>query len=257
MLSKINLNKIIQISKSVGDDLVEYKNKNDIKFKYVDNELKTSADEFANNKIKKLLSHNFNNINIISEEDKSSKTIFNNTFTGFIIDPIDGTSSFFENFKTYVTQIAYAENGIIIIGVVYSPELDMIFFAEKGQGAYYNHNLIEPNTNVNKSILIDNTPKPSNYIKKIMKTNKIKNYYESGSIGLKISLIASNQADLMIKPDNFKIWDIAAPLAILNEVNGTLYELNKNKITIDKINKNDFIGLIACSSNINISDIKI
>ena len=70
-----------------------------------------------------------------------------------------------------------------------------------------------------------------------------------------MSYIASGIGDLMIKPDIFKIWDIAAPLVILNEMNGTLYELNKNPIKLNKINKINFIGLIACSSKINISDI--
>ena len=31
----------------------------------------------------------------------------------------------------------------------------------------------------------------------------------------------------------------------------------QNRIIIDKIDKNDFIGLIACSSKINIADIKL
>ena len=133
----------------------------------------------------------------------------------------------------------------------------MLFYGEKGKGAFYNYNLIEiDNSNPNIKI-IDNLPSPSQYIKSIMSINEITEYYESGSIGLKISLIASNNADLMIKPDDFKIWDIAAPLVILNEVNGSLYEINKNRIIIDKIDKNDFIGLIACSSKINIADIKL
>ena len=257
MNSKVNLNKMIDIAISVGNQLLEYKQKNKIKFTYVNEELKTSADEFANKQIKKLLKDNFKKYNIISEEDDSSKRIFNNQFTGFIIDPIDGTRSFFENFKTYVTQIAYAVNGTIIMGVVYAPELDKLFFAEKDQGAYFNHKLIISNNGNTKIKIIDNSPKPSNYIKKIMLNNNIKNYYESGSIGLKMSLISSNIADLMIKPDNFKIWDIAAPLVILNEVKGSLYEINKNKISLDKINKNHFMGLIACSSKIDISNIKI
>ena len=257
MNSKIDLKKIIYISKKVGNSLLEYKKNNIIKFKYVNDELKTSADEFANEKIKNLIKKYFDKYDIISEEDESSNKIFNKNFTGFIIDPIDGTSSFFENYKTYVTQIAFAEKGIIKLGVVYSPELNMLFYGEKGKGAFYNYNLIEiDNSNPNIKI-IDNLPSPSQYIKSIMSINEITEYYESGSIGLKISLIASNNADLMIKPDDFKIWDIAAPLVILNEVNGSLYEINKNRIIIDKIDKNDFIGLIACSSKINIADIKL
>ena len=256
MNSKIDIKKLIYISKKVGNSLIDYKKKNLIKFKYINKELKTSADNFANEKFKYLIKKYFKEYDIISEEDDTSNNIINKNFTGFIIDPIDGTNSFFENYKTYVTQIAFAENGRIKIGVVYSPELRMLFYAEKGKGAFYNNKLIESKNLNYKITLIDNSPRPSKYIQSLMNINNIKTYHESGSIGLKMSLIAINKADLMIKPDTFKIWDIAAPLVILNEVKGSLYEINKKRIIIDKINKNDFIGLIACSSRISIGDIK-
>jgi len=256
-----NLESTIEIAKIVGYELIQFKKKNKILHKWNGDQLKTNSDIFANVLWKKLLKEKFSSFDIISEEDESSTILLNKNFTGFILDPIDGTRSYFDNFKTYVTQIAYVESGIVLFSVVYAPELKKIFYAEKNQGAFLNGKLIisdNLHSIVNKKIrLIDNYSKPSKLIKKIMNINDISNYVECGSLGLKISLIATNLADLMIKPNTCKIWDVAPPLLILNESKGKLYEYNSQPILLNSLNKTNFMGLIACSSRIKITNILI
>ena len=257
-----NLDYIKNIAKIVGYELIQFKQKNKLLHKWEEDQLKTNSDIFANNLWNKLLREKYLSFNIISEEDNSSNKKPDYKYTGFILDPIDGTRSYFENFKTYVTQIAYMELGKIIYSVVYAPELDKMFYAENSQGAYLNDKKIffkdlkKKEINFKNIRLIDNYPKPSPLINKIMNLNNIKDYIESGSLGLKISLIASDAADLMIKPNICRIWDIAAPLLILDEARGKLFEYNKSPILLNEsLFKSNFMGLIACSSNIKISNI--
>jgi myo-inositol-1(or 4)-monophosphatase len=54
----------------------------------------------------------------------------------WIVDPIDGTHNFLRGVRYYCVSIAYAENGVREIGVVYDPEHDELFHARRGHGAW-------------------------------------------------------------------------------------------------------------------------
>ena len=56
----------------------------------------------------------------------------------WIIDPIDGTTSFFHGQPFYSVSIALERMGQTVLGGVYAPALDQLFFAEKGNGAFLN-----------------------------------------------------------------------------------------------------------------------
>ena len=56
----------------------------------------------------------------------------------FIIDPIDGTTNFIQNYRHSCTSIALLKDGAPYIGVVYNPYSGDIFSAEAGQGAWLN-----------------------------------------------------------------------------------------------------------------------
>jgi len=52
------------------------------------------------------------------------------------VDPIDGTSNFIAGLPQFAVCIAYMEQGRPLLGVVYAPALNELFYAEKGKGAY-------------------------------------------------------------------------------------------------------------------------
>ena len=54
----------------------------------------------------------------------------------WIVDPIDGTHNFLRGVRYYCVSIAYVENGVPAIGVVYDPEHDELFHARRGDGAW-------------------------------------------------------------------------------------------------------------------------
>ena len=60
----------------------------------------------------------------------------------FIIDPIDGTTNFIKGFQHSSICVGLAKDKELIIGVVADPDLNNIFYAEKGKGAYLNGNRI-------------------------------------------------------------------------------------------------------------------
>lgn len=56
----------------------------------------------------------------------------------FICDPIDGTSNFIKGLKHSCISIALLQDGTPVLGVIYNPYLDEVFWAEKGKGAFCN-----------------------------------------------------------------------------------------------------------------------
>lgn len=56
----------------------------------------------------------------------------------WIIDPIDGTTSFVHGQPFYSISIALERNGEIVMGAVNAPVLEELFFAQRGQGAVCN-----------------------------------------------------------------------------------------------------------------------
>jgi myo-inositol-1(or 4)-monophosphatase len=55
------------------------------------------------------------------------------------IDPLDGTLNFAHGIPFFSVSIAYAEKGEILLGAVYDPTRDELFYAEKGKGAWLNN----------------------------------------------------------------------------------------------------------------------
>lgn len=55
----------------------------------------------------------------------------------WIIDPLDGTSNFLNQFDYYSVCICLAVYGVPAIGVVYRPSNKDLFFAIKGKGAFF------------------------------------------------------------------------------------------------------------------------
>ena len=109
-----------------SDFSVEAKGKHDIV---------TSVDRSAEHLIIQNILKHFPGHSIHSEEignlDKDSQYTW-------IIDPLDGTNNFFTGNSYFAISIALASYEKIMLGVVYVPMLDDLYYAEKGQGAYLN-----------------------------------------------------------------------------------------------------------------------
>lgn len=77
---------------------------------------------------------------VLSEEDSEEEraAMYQPDFTGYVLDPIDGTYNFKRGMKESAISIGYIENGEPIRGVVYDPYKDEMYTAERGQGAFCN-----------------------------------------------------------------------------------------------------------------------
>src|SRR5258707_12193640 len=56
--------------------------------------------------------------------------------TGWLVDPLDGTSNFVHGFDAVGVSLGLIEDGVPVVGVVHAPLLDRTFCAARGVGAF-------------------------------------------------------------------------------------------------------------------------
>ena len=100
----------------------------------------TIADIKSQNFIVQQLNHDFPHLTVLSEEHPEvvRSAMYRDDFTGFVIDPIDGTYNFKRDMRESAISIGYIENGQSRVGVVYDPYKDELYSAISGQGAERN-----------------------------------------------------------------------------------------------------------------------
>lgn len=66
--------------------------------------------------------------------------------TCWLIDPIDGTSSFLDGTPTFTNMAVLIEDGEATASIIYNPSSDDMYTAKKGHGAYKNDQLLDLTT---------------------------------------------------------------------------------------------------------------
>lgn len=227
----MNIEEIIFIAKEAGKKALEIFNQDFNVYYKNDKSPLTEADLLVNEYICKSLDRY--NIPIISEENKNIPyDIRKNWEYCWLIDPIDGTKEFINKNKEWTINIALVYKNKPILGVVYAPALDLIFYAKQNQGAYKNDIKLPMIKNNNtykivasKSHLNDET---LNFINNI-NTKLNKEFISIGS-SLKLCLVASGEADCYPRLAPTMEWDTAAAQAIVEEAGKKVYDYNTLKI---------------------------
>ncbi|HQP51415.1 MAG TPA: inositol monophosphatase family protein, partial [Syntrophorhabdaceae bacterium] len=101
--------------------------------------LVTDVDYLCQERIMGFIKETFPDDEIISEEKTNT---YDSTKNRWIIDPLDGTTNYAHGYPFFCTSVAYEKEGDIIVGAVYNPIFDELFYSKKGEGAYLNGNRI-------------------------------------------------------------------------------------------------------------------
>jgi len=95
----------------------------------------TLADKRAHNMIVKMLKET--GIPVLSEEGRSLAFEERGQWsTMWIVDPLDGTKEFVKQNGEFTVNIALIEKGVPIMGVIYVPVDETLYFGGEGLGAY-------------------------------------------------------------------------------------------------------------------------
>ena len=123
--------KISNISVEAGRIILDYYNKNlNITFKADESPL-TQADLASNKLITDSIKKITPNIPILSEEEFIEWDLRKKWKKYWLIDPLDGTKEFIKKNGEFTVNIALIENNRPILGVIYAPASNELYFAKK------------------------------------------------------------------------------------------------------------------------------
>ncbi|MGB1217013.1 MAG: 3'(2'),5'-bisphosphate nucleotidase CysQ, partial [Saprospiraceae bacterium] len=129
---------VTNIAKAAGDRIMEIYGKDDFQVETKGDESPlTIADKQANDIICEGLEKLSIQFPIISEENKAIPYTERAGFEyNWMVDPLDGTKEFIKRNGEFTVNIALIHNGASVLGVVYAPVLDEMYYAAKGQGSF-------------------------------------------------------------------------------------------------------------------------
>ena len=190
----------------------------------------TEADYKSDELIKKLLKTARPDYGWLSEEtidDNSRKK----SELVWMVDPIDGTRAFIKGLPHFSISIALVKNGESVLGVVYNPATNEMFFAQSGNGAFKNQKQIfaSDTRNLETARMLGDRHMFNS------KQWPIKwpdfQVEQRNSIAYRIALVAGGEFDGAIATTPKNDWDIAAGAIIAKEANAKFTDhLGKNFI---------------------------
>lgn len=206
-----------------------------------DNTPLTKTDLTVNKLVLNVLSQNFPEHGIIAEEESLKK----NSEYQWVCDPLDGTIPFSHGFPIFTFVLALVKDGESIIGLIYDPMMERLFFAERGKGAFIN----------NKKISVSNQMRLNKYSVVELNTHHRLLGLRNKIIGTGshiLSVVSTSYASSLVACgsivanvyDYSNPWDGAAAKIIVEEAGGKVTDLSGKEQRYDrKIN-----GFIASNS---------
>lgn len=153
-MKNINNYKIIamEVAKEAGTVLKKYFDQGFIVEAKAVNDVVTIADFESEKIILDKLKKHFPDHSIFAEESGDHNP---NAEYKWIVDPLDGTRNFAAGCPFFAVSIALSYKNETILGVVYNPMVDELYFAQNGEGAFLNDKKIKVSdkTNLNDAIL--------------------------------------------------------------------------------------------------------
>lgn len=159
----------------------------------------------------------------------------------FIIDPIDGTTNFIKEFQHSAISVGLLKDREPVIGVVLDVDLDNLYYAEKGKGAFLNGKPIRVNDcDLAHSLVLFGTSPYNRELAHRTFTLTEQIFYQSlevrrsGSAALDICYVAAGKADLYFEMI-LHPWDWAGATLILREAGGTAFTCDGEALTADRV----------------------
>lgn len=213
-----------------GDEIMKVYQADDFEVRAKsDNSPVTAADEAADAIISDGLRDAFPDIALVTEEQAATHGQTLSTF--LIVDPLDGTKEFVQRRGDFTVNIAYIENGVPRLGVVYAPAKGRLFYTNADGGS------VEEKAPFGEQpgevVPIGVNPVPDNRALMVVASKShrdaatddyiaryaVRDMTSAGS-SLKFCLVATGEADLYPRLGRTMEWDTAAGDAVLRGAGG-------------------------------------
>jgi 3'(2'), 5'-bisphosphate nucleotidase len=203
----------------------------------------TAADEEAERIILARLARDYPDVPVVAEEAVAAgrvPDVAGRSF--FLVDPLDGTREFVDRRKEFTVNIAYVENGVPVVGVVYAPALGIAFCGERGRAEKL---VVGDDFEVRERVPIAVREQPEDRLAlasfrhdspetgKFLASHAISRCTNIGS-SLKFCLLAEGKADVYPRFTRTMEWDTAAGDAVLRAAGGSTVTLDGRPLAYGK-----------------------
>lgn len=202
--------------------------------------LVTEVDQAADKLIRQTLQTAFPTHDLLTEE---SEARLKGSPSKWIVDPLDGTTNYAHRFPQACVSIGLEKEGQVILGGVFDPFRDELFWAEKGKGSFLIHARkqrrlkVSTTTTLQRSLLLTGFPYDRreridlylSYVKAFMA--HIQGIRRAGAAALDLCWVACGRVDgyweWRLKP-----WDVAAGKLIVEEAGGKLSDFSGRAFSV-------------------------
>ena len=212
----------------------------------------TQADHAADEVIAGMLRQAFPEDSVLSEEsaDSMERLAANRVW---VVDPLDGTREFLAQNGEFAVMIGLAVQGRPVLGVVYQPAVDRLFYAAEGGGSFLRENgrtrVLRCRPPSGPLRLVGSRSHPDRLLLEMQAALGIRDVRPSGSVGVKCGLIALGERDLYIHPVPYlREWDTCAPEVILREAGGAVCDCRGGALQYNKADTRQPDGIVACEA---------
>lgn len=258
MEQQINLQDILTFTKHIAEDAgntIKRMLQNEeivIQTKTSDTDLVTQVDQEVERWLVKQIIQKYPEHAIVGEEGMSE--INEKATYRWFIDPIDGTTNFIHQQINFCISIALFKENEGLIGIVYDPMHQEMFWAAKGLGAFLNDKRL-PNIGekrLQEALIGTNLV----WVRRTRKWGLEQQIYEVakrcrgirslGAAALELAYVAAGRLDgfmsLHLSP-----WDFAAGQVLIREVGGHITDFNGMDLPLKK----EKYGLLAARAHVH------
>lgn len=203
-------------------------------------DLVTQADYESQTVIRDFLAREFPEHRFVGEESLAGADSQSPSGFCWIVDPLDGTTNFVHQLRSFAVSVALYEGGTALVGTVFDPVLDECYSAAKGQGATLNGQSIRTSgcQEIEKSLFVfsfrRDTKRDDPDVKRFL--NLLENagsIRRLGSAALNLCYVACGRVDGYWATSLAK-WDVAAGWLIAKEAGATLADFAGAEIDLEK-----------------------
>lgn len=217
---------LLKIAREAGAVLMQHYSGEIAHRQKADHSPVTAADEQAEELILRRLREIAPQIPVIAEESCASGNLPDITNVPFfLVDPIDGTKEFISKNGEFTVNIALIENGVPVMGVVFAPAIERIFWGSN-QGAFEQRSSSSTPTSIRvrkapaagMTAVASRSHRDSATDAFLSRFNVTK--IVSAGSSLKFCLLAAGEADIYPRMGDTMEWDTAAGHAVLRAAGG-------------------------------------
>lgn len=188
------------------------------------NDFLTFVDKQAEETILNIIGSQFPDHTFLAEEGGGRQS---DSDYKWIIDPLDGTKNFITGIPVFAISIALSHGNDIILGVIFDPLRNEMFYAQQGKGAFLNGEPIKvsPRSVLKDAMLATGFPfRHKTYLHQYMQCfesifEQISGVRRMGAAAIDLAYVACGRLEgyweLALGP-----WDMAAGLILVREAGG-------------------------------------